>query len=171
MTIKRKPALNTLKMSGAGLSGESAVTNRSYPGHQKSTGCIRSEAISARPGRRFRPPELAEPVLWQGNRSSGPLAYCQLGNGETVNPQAANAALAMAPALPGEPCRVVVITSRPDTAVSVANHVCTTVMVIGGTIRNARQSPRSRPLVSPFADHLRAQASTCCAQFREARRT
>ncbi len=158
-------------MSGAQLSGESAVTNRSSPGHQKSAGCIRSEAISAGPGRRFRPPELAEPVLWQGNRSGGRLANCQLGNGETVNPEAATATLAMAPALPGEPCRVVVITSRPDTVVTVENHVCITVMVIGGTIGKTRQSPRSRPLVSPFAGHLRAQASTGCVQFREATRT
>ncbi len=158
-------------MSGTELSGESAVTNSSYPGHLKSTGCIGGEAISARRGRRFRPLELAEPVLWQGNRSSGRLAYCQFRNGETVNPEAATATLAMALALPREPLGVVVITSRPDTVVSVANHVCMTVMVTGGTIKKTRQNPRLRPPVSPFADHLRAQANTGCAKFREARRT
>lgn len=152
-------------MSGVDLSGESTVTNRTNPGHLKCTSCIRGEAISARPGRRLRPPELAEPVLWQGNRSRGRLPYCQLRNGETVNPEAATAALAMVLALPGEPRGVVVITSRPDTVVSVANHVCMTVIVIGGTIRKTRQNSRSRPLVSPFADHLRTQASTGCAQF------
>ena len=158
-------------MSGAELSGESAVTNRSCPGHLKSTGCIRGETISARPGRRFRPTELAEPVLLQGNRSSGRLAYRQFRNGETVYPEAATAALAIVLALPREPRGVVVTTSRLDTVVSVANRVCMTVMVIGGTIKKTRQNPHSRPLVSPFADHLRAQASTGCAQIREARRT
>lgn len=158
-------------MSDADLSGESAVKNRTNPGHLKSTSCVRGEANSARPGRRLRPPELAEPVLWQGNRSRGRLPYCQLRNGETVNPEAAIAALAMALALPGEPRGIIVITSRPDNVVSVANHVCMTVMVIGGTIRKTRQNLRLRLLVSPFANHLRAHTSTGCAQFREARRT
>lgn len=158
-------------MSGAELSGESAVTNRSYSGHLKSAGCIRGEPISARSGRRFCPPELAEPVLWQGDRSSVRFAYCQFRNGETVNPEAATAALAMALALPREPRGAVFVTSRPDTVVSVENHACMTGMAIGGTIKKTGQNPRSRPLVSPFADHLRARAGTGCAQFREARRT
>ena len=136
-------------MSGAVLSGASAVTNRPCSGHFKSTGCIRGTAISVRPGCRFRPPDRAEPVLRQGNRSSGRLADCQLRSGETVYPEAATAALALALALPREPRGVVVIAKRPHTVVPVANHVCMTVMAIGGTIKETRQNSRARPLVSP----------------------
>ncbi|UOM35235.1 DeoR/GlpR family DNA-binding transcription regulator [Acuticoccus sp. I52.16.1] len=125
---------------------------------------IRGGAVSVQPARFERPLDLPSQSFAAEKERIGAVAARMVRDGETIILDAGSTTHAMALALPPDLKDVVVITSSLDIAIALEGHMGATVMVTGGTLKQAgRTSRRARSLISPFGGLLLAEINADCA--------
>ncbi|OWU68354.1 DeoR/GlpR family DNA-binding transcription regulator [Marinibacterium profundimaris] len=110
---------------------------------------IRGGAISARPSRYERPPEMNAVMHSAEKEAIAGLAASMIRDGETIIMDTGSTVTALASQIPHTLTDIAVVTNSLSVAAILSEHPGATVIVTGGTLR-----PKLNSLVSPFGELL-----------------